>query len=93
VSGASSSAARPTSNDDPSRAFDAHVEGYDADLQKSLSVSGETKEYFADRRLRFVQERLDGFGQTGTSVTDYSRRDWKPRSRTPDIVSAEMTLP
>lgn len=75
MSGASSSAARPTSNDDPSRAFDAHAESYDADLQKGLSVSGETKEYFAHGRLRFVRERLDDLGHTATSVLDYGCGD------------------
>jgi hypothetical protein len=81
------------SDDDPSRAFDALAESYHADLQKGLSVSGETKEYFAHGRLRFVRERLDDLGHTATSVLDYGCGDGTQRSLTPDTVSTETTLP
>jgi len=34
--------------------FDGYAEDYDAALRKGLAVSGESKEYFAERRVEWL---------------------------------------
>jgi len=70
-----STPARSTSDDDPSEVFDAHAESYDADLHRGLAVSGESKEYFSEGRIRFLRKLLDGLGRTARTVLDYGCGD------------------
>ncbi len=91
IDGSSPSLTSPET-DDPSQAFDAYAESYDAALEKGLAVSGETKKYFADGRLRFVRERLDDLGQTATSVLDYGCGDGTTTPLFYDILGAVSVI-
>ena len=44
----------------PTPEFDAFAQSYDADLQRGLDLTGETKDYFAAGRLAFTRKLLAG---------------------------------
>ena len=87
-----SETSRSTTNDDPARAFDAHADTYDADLQTGLSVSGESKEYFADGRIRFLRNRLDHLKYGATSVLDYGCGDGTTTPLFSELLGAMATV-
>lgn len=49
--------------------FDAYAEDYDAALEKGLAVSGESKDYFAEKRVAWLKTCLGG--TVPTTVLDY----------------------
>lgn len=51
--------------------FDAYAHDYDAALNRGLSISGESKDYFARERVRWVAARLRAAGTQPTRVLDY----------------------
>jgi len=51
--------------------FDAYALNYDAALNRGLSISGESKDYFARERVRWIAARLRKFGAQPTRVLDY----------------------
>jgi SAM-dependent methyltransferase len=51
--------------------FDRHADTYDEDLNQALSLSGETKDYFARERVQWLARCLVRLGQTPRSVLDY----------------------
>lgn len=51
--------------------FDAHAADYDRALNQGLSLSGESKEYFARERIRWLAGRLAGLGVRPARVLDY----------------------
>lgn len=51
--------------------FDAYEEGYDDALNKGLSVSGESKDYFARERVRWLETVLAERGMRPRSVLDF----------------------
>lgn len=51
--------------------FDSYASNYDAALQQGLSVSGESKEYFAAGRVTHLQKRMKQLQFQPTSVLDY----------------------
>jgi trans-aconitate methyltransferase len=51
--------------------FDFHADSYDADLNQALSVSGEDKDYFASRRVRWVARCLAKLGEKPRHILDY----------------------
>jgi SAM-dependent methyltransferase len=51
--------------------FDPYAEEYDAALAKGLSVSGESKEYFAERRVRWLGECLEKLGFSAGDIVDF----------------------
>lgn len=51
--------------------FDAYAEDYDAALQRGLSVSGETKDFFAQGRMAWVHRRLQDFHFQPKSALDF----------------------
>lgn len=52
-------------------AFDEFRGSYDEALQRGLSLSGESKEFFADGRLMWLRRYLDSHGRKAGSVLDY----------------------
>jgi len=52
-------------------AFDACAATYDAALNRGLSLSGESKEYFAHRRIEWLSSRLRQRGCRPMHVLDY----------------------
>lgn len=42
----------------PAQPFDEYADNYEGALSKGLSVSGESKDYFAEHRVRILQKRL-----------------------------------
>jgi SAM-dependent methyltransferase len=52
-------------------AFDACATTYDAALNRGISLSGESKEYFAGRRIEWLSSRLREQGCRPTRVLDY----------------------
>jgi SAM-dependent methyltransferase len=51
--------------------FDRFADTYDADLNQALSVSGETKDYFAHARVRWLAKRLRESGTVPRTAMDY----------------------
>ncbi|HJU64781.1 MAG TPA: methyltransferase domain-containing protein [Gemmatimonadaceae bacterium] len=51
--------------------FDAYEEGYDDALNKGLAVSGESKDYFARERIRWLHSRLVERGVRPRRVLDF----------------------
>jgi SAM-dependent methyltransferase len=51
--------------------FDLHADSYDADLNQALSVSGEGKNYFASRRVRWLAQCLAELGEKPAHILDY----------------------
>jgi SAM-dependent methyltransferase len=51
--------------------FDSHADSYDAELNQGLSVSGETKDYFATGRVHWLQQCLGKLGEQPDSAIDY----------------------
>jgi SAM-dependent methyltransferase len=51
--------------------FDAYAADYDAALNRGLSLSGESKEYFATERVKWVSRCLTDLGARPTRVLDF----------------------
>jgi len=51
--------------------FDRFADTYDAEINQALSVSGETKDYFARERVRWLEKRLGEMGVNPRSAVDY----------------------
>jgi trans-aconitate methyltransferase len=51
--------------------FDRHAETYDEDLNRALSVTGEEKRFFAERRIAFLAKCLKKWGESPRSAVDY----------------------
>lgn len=51
--------------------FDAFAENYDEALQRGLRVSGEGKEFFAEGRIRWLQQRLREIGHAAGAIMDF----------------------
>lgn len=51
--------------------FDRYADTYDDDLNQALSISGETKDYFARLRVQWLAKRLDEFEMSLRSAMDY----------------------
>jgi SAM-dependent methyltransferase len=51
--------------------FDKHADTYDADLNQALSASGESKEYFARKRVEWLERCLRRLREHPRSVLDY----------------------
>lgn len=51
--------------------FDSYAQNYDAALQQGLSVSGESKEYFAEGRISFLRKCLEKLQFQPRQVLDY----------------------
>lgn len=51
--------------------FDAYAKEYDAALMQGVSVSGESKEYFAKGRALWLSRRLEELGECPQSAVDF----------------------
>lgn len=51
--------------------FDAYAANYDSALQQGLSLTGETKEYYADGRVRWMKQKLQEHGKATNSCLDF----------------------
>ena len=51
--------------------FDDYAGNYDSALNEGLSLSGESKEYFAHERVRWLAARLSDLGAQPSHVLDY----------------------
>ena|SRR5438034_1079546 len=51
--------------------FDDYAGNYDSALNLGLSLSGESKEYFAHQRVRWLAARLSDLGVQPSHVLDY----------------------
>ena len=51
--------------------FDGHADTYDDDLNRGLAVSGESKDYFARERVRWLAGCLSRLGEHPKSLLDY----------------------
>ena len=51
--------------------FDDYADGYDSALNQGLSLTGETREYFAHARVRWLAARLSDLGVHASRVLDY----------------------
>ncbi len=56
---------------DPAREFDSYAGDYDAALEKGIAVSGESKEFFARERLRWLKTRLDEMAFRPARILDF----------------------
>ena len=55
----------------PTAEFDSFATSYEADLDQALSVSGESKDFFAEGRVRWLAHRLHSLPFRPGSVLDY----------------------
>lgn len=55
----------------PAAEFDSFARNYDAELQKGLRLSGESKEYFAEGRILHLRSRLSQHGFVPERVLDF----------------------
>jgi SAM-dependent methyltransferase len=55
--------------------FDATADGYDAALQRGIAISGESKEYFARERVRWLSRRLAERAARPRTVLDFGCGD------------------
>ena len=53
------------------KTFDAYAENYDAALARGISVSGERKDYFAQRRIAWLRDCLKPFSVPVTRLMDF----------------------
>src|SRR5688572_15143577 len=51
--------------------FDQYAEDYDAALTEGLSVSGESKDYFAEGRAKWLGECLQRLGRDAGTILDF----------------------
>jgi SAM-dependent methyltransferase len=51
--------------------FDAYAENYDAALNQGLSATGESKDYFARRRIEWLAQRLQQLSANPRFIMDY----------------------
>lgn len=51
--------------------FDAYAQTYEDDLRHGLKITGESKDYFARQRVRWLSRRLDRLGVRPDSVLDF----------------------
>jgi SAM-dependent methyltransferase len=51
--------------------FDAYAASYDADLARGLALTGESKGYYAVRRLEILRHRLDRLGLRPQRLLDF----------------------
>lgn len=51
--------------------FDAMVDSYDEELQRRVAVSGETPDFYAAERVKFLAARLQALGITSRTVLDF----------------------
>jgi SAM-dependent methyltransferase len=52
-------------------AFDNFVHNYDEELERGVRLSGESKDYFAENRIRWVAKCLQKLGQRPARVLDF----------------------
>lgn len=62
---------QPGSESIRSAEFDAFAASYDSELNKGLRISGESKEYFAEGRMKHLKARLTELGSSPLSVLDF----------------------
>jgi len=55
----------------PAAEFDSFADTYDADIARALSVSGESKDYFANGRVGWLRERLRNLAERPGFAIDY----------------------
>ena len=55
----------------PAAEFDSFATSYESDLAQALAVSGESKDFFAQGRVRWLAGRLRARGFQANSVLDY----------------------
>jgi SAM-dependent methyltransferase len=53
------------------RGFDEYASDYDAALERGISVSGESKEYFARNRIAWLSSRLAALRERPARIMDY----------------------
>lgn len=58
-------------SESPLEIFDTFAEKYDLALERGISVSGETKEFFAEARVDFLISRLSKIGISPQKVLDF----------------------
>lgn len=57
--------------DSPAAEFDAYAGDYDAAINRGLKFTGETKEYFAETRMRWLKDRLGAQGVHPRTCLDF----------------------
>lgn len=58
-------------NDSGHNTFDVYAEDYDVALARGISVSGETRDYFAQRRIEWLRDCLQLFSVPVTRLMDF----------------------
>lgn len=73
----------------PGGDFDAHAEGYDGALAEGLQLTGESKSYFAERRISWLREQAARLGFSAIErVLDYGCGDGDAAPLLRDILGA-----
>ena len=58
-------------NESGHKTFDVYADDYDVALARGISVSGETRDYFAQRRIEWLRDCLNGFSAPVTTFMDF----------------------
>src|SRR5262249_61215997 len=74
-------------------AFDEYAGRYDSALNEGLSLSGESKEYFAEARVRWLAGRLDERGVAPQQVLDFGCGTGDTRPALRSRLNARRAIP
>ena len=61
-------------NEGGHKTFDAYADDYDVALARGISVSGERKDYFAQRRIEWLRDCLKPFFSSGHNAHGFRLR-------------------
>jgi SAM-dependent methyltransferase len=72
--------------------FDDYAENYDAALNQGLSATGESKDYFARRRIEWLSKRLRELSAPSASIMDYGCGDGSSAQLLLELLKAELVV-
>ena len=62
---------KPSNASEQDPEFDAFAKNYDEALQEGLDLTGESKEYFAQHRVKWITQQLAAYEATTDSILDF----------------------
>ncbi len=72
--------------------FDDYATSYDAALSTALAPSGESREFFAEGRVKWLQRCLSGLGVTPRQVLDFGCGDGSTTPMLQGVLGAEYCI-
>ena len=72
--------------------FDAFATDYDLALERGLSLTGQSKDYFAETRLRWLRNRMAEFVADSTTILDFGCETGSSVPRFLDLLDVEKIV-